>query len=173
LERHPAALAQIFEDTVFLIQQREQNTPAVDIAAQFWDDLLNADRDSVPAQTLTGMGRWAFVTDIDDNLWVNLVSRTLETNNGAILYPTYVAERVARVPPTETTRRIFLRLLNNSDSPENREYWDRSEIGKNAIQVLRASANQPADQSFHALRTRLIDLGFLDARNIHPFGGGA
>ena len=162
LGKGTAALATAAEDAAFLVQDAEPDSPHLTVAIRFWTLLLDTDRAKIPAQALTGLGRWAFVANIDDDQWADLTARTLDTTNGRIDYPISVADRAARLPASSTSRGILLRLLDNG------EPWERHHAAIKALDVLRACTTQPADDSFRRLRTRLIDLGHHEATTINP-----
>jgi len=162
LGKGTAALATAAEDAAFLVQDAEPDSPHITVAIRFWTLLLDTDRAKIPAQALTGLGRWAFVDNIDDDQWAYLTARTLDATGGRIDYPISVTDRAARLPPSSTSRGILLRLLDNG------EPWERHHTAIKALDVLRASTTQPTDDSFRRLRTRLIDLGHHEATTINP-----
>jgi hypothetical protein len=157
-----AALAAAIEDAAFLVQDAEPDSPHLAVATRFWALLLDTGRPEVPAEALTGLGRWAFVANIGDDQWADLTARTLDVTNGRIDYPISVADRAARRPASSISRGILLRLLDN-DEP-----WERHHAAIKALDVLRACATQRADDSLRRLRTRLIDLGHYEAITINP-----
>ena len=162
LGKGTAALATAAEDAAFLVQDAEPDSPHLTVAIRFWTLLLDTGRAKIPAQALTGLGRWAFVDNIDDDQWAYLTARTLDATDGRVDYPISVADRAARLPPSSTSRSILLRLLDNG------EPWERHHAAIKALDVLRACTTQPADDSFRRLRTRLIDLGHHEATTINP-----
>ena len=162
LGKGTAVLAAAAEDAAFLVQDAEPDSPHLTVAIRFWTILLETDRTKIPAQALTGLGRWAFVDNIDNDQWAHLTIRTLDVTDGRIDDPISVADRAARLPPSSTSRGILLRLLDNG------EPWERHHAAIKALDVLRACATQPADDSFRRLRTRLIDLGHHEATTINP-----
>ena len=162
LGKGTAVLATAAEDAAFLVQEAEPDSPHLTVAIRFWTLLLDTDRAKIPAQALTGLGRWAFADNIDDDQWAHLTVRTLDATDGRIDYPISVADRAARLPPSSTGRGILLRLLDNG------EPWERHYAAIKALDVLRACTTQPADDSFRRLRTRLIDLGHHEATTINP-----
>jgi hypothetical protein len=162
LSKDPAVLAAAAEDAAFLMQEGEPDSPRLAVAIRFWTLLLDTDRAKVPAQALTGLGRWAFVNNVDDDQWARLTARTLHATGGRINNAISVADRAARIPPSSTSRDILCRLLDNN------EPWERHHAATQAIDVLRASTTQPPDDSFQGLRTRLIDLGHHQASTITP-----
>jgi hypothetical protein len=162
LGKDPAVLATAAEDAAFLVQDAEPDSPHLMIAIRFWTLLLDTGRAKIPAQALTGLGRWAFVGNIDDDQWAYLTVRTLDLTDSRIDYPISVADRTARLQPSSTSRSILLRLLDNG------EPWERHHAAVKALDMLRASITQPADDSFWRLRTRLIDLGHHEAATINP-----
>ena len=149
LGKDPAVLATAAEDAAFLMQDAEPDSPHLTIGIRFWVLLLDTDRAKIPAQALAGLGRWAFVGNIDDGQWAYLTVRTLDTTDGQIDYPISVADRAARLPPSSTSRGILLRLLDNG------EPWERYHTATKALDVLRASFTQPTDDSF---RRNAMDL---------------
>ena len=162
LGKGTAALATAAEDAAFLVQDAEPGSPHITVAIRFWTVLLDTGRAKVPAQVLTGLGRWAFVDNIDDDQWAYLTARTLAATDGRVDYPISVADRAARLLPSGTSRSIFLRLLDNG------EPWERHHAAIKALDVLRACTTQPADDTFRRLRTRIIDLGYHEATTINP-----
>jgi hypothetical protein len=164
LGKGTAALAAAAEDAAYLVQDAEPDSPHLTVAIRFWTLLLDTSQAKTPTQALTGLGRWAFVGNIDDGQWIRLAVRTLEATGGRIDYPISVADRAARLPPSSTSRGILLRLLDKG------EPWERHHAATKALDVLRASTTQPAGDSFRRLRTRLIDLGYYQATTIKPSG---
>lgn len=162
LGKDPAVVATAAEDAAFLVQEPEPDSPRLAVAIRFWTFLLDTDRTTVPAQALTALGRWAFVDNIDDDQWAHLTARTLDATDGQIDNSISVADRAARIPPSSTTRDILLQLLDNG------EPWERHHAASKALDMLRASIAQTADDSFRRLRTRLIDLGHHEATAINP-----
>ena len=162
LGKGTAALATAAEDAAFLVQDAEPDSPHITFAIRFWTLLLDTGRAKIPAQALTGLGRWAFVDNVDDDQWAYLTARTLDATDGRVDDPISVADRAARLPPSSTSRSILLRLLDNG------EPWERHHAAIKALDVLRACTTQPADDSFRRLRTRLIDLGHHEATTINP-----
>jgi hypothetical protein len=160
LGKDPTVLATAAEDVTFLVQDAESDSPHLTIAIRFWTLLLDTGRPKIPA--LTGVGRWAFVGNIDDDQWAYLTASTLDLTDSRIDYPISVADRAARLPPGSTSRSILTRLLDNG------EPWERHHAAVKALDMLRACITQPADDSFRRLRTRLIDLGHHEAATINP-----
>jgi hypothetical protein len=162
LGKDTAALPAAAEDAAYLVQDAEPDSPHLTVAIRFWTLLLDTSPAKTPAQALTGLGRWAFVGNIDDGQWMHLTVRTLDATGGRIDYPISVADRAARLPPSSTSRSILLQLLDTG------EPWERHHAATKALDVLRASTTQPTDDSFRRLRTRLIDLGHYQATTIKP-----
>lgn len=162
LRKVPAVLASAAEDVAFNVQNAESDSPFLARAVRFWTRLLDPGLTTIPEQALAGLGRWAFVTNVDDDQWANLTARTLATTNGRIDNAISVADRAATIGPSPTTREILLRLLDSG------EPWERHHAAQKAIEVLRASALLPIDGGFHRLRIRLIDLGYHEASDITP-----
>ncbi|MFD6391172.1 hypothetical protein [Nocardia sp. NPDC060259] len=156
----PAALAETVEYIAFLVQNAASDAPILARAVNAWDYLLRTDAITSKDVALAGIGRWAFVTNIDDARWLKMIASTLEVTLGRIGHQKSVANKLARLPATDDTCTIFIALLDNAD-----DQWDRMYIAGQAIDVLRAWQH-PATSSARALRTRLIDLGYLDAQHI-------
>ena len=157
-----AALAAAAEDAAFLVQDAEPDSPHLTVATRFWTLLLDTGLPKIPAEALTGLGRWAFVANIGDDQWADLTARTLDVTNGRIDCPISVADRAARRPASSISSDILLRLLDNGQP------WERHHAAIKAMDVLRACTTQRADDSFRRLRTRLIDLGHYEAITINP-----
>ena len=115
LGKGTAALATAAEDAAFLVQNAEPDSPHLTVAIRFWTLLLDTGRSKIPAQAPTGLGRWAFVANIDDGQWADLTARTLDATGGRIDYRISVADRAARLPPSSTSHGILLRLLDNGE----------------------------------------------------------
>lgn len=162
LRADSAILASASEDAAFLAQRAEPNSPRMTVAIRFWTRLLDSDRTTVPAEALHRLGRWAFVTNLNDQDWADLTARTLTITGGRINHTTSVADRAAAITPSPTSRTILLEMLDRG------EPWERHHVADLAIDVLRRSASSPADDSFWRLRTRLMDLGHHQARDILP-----
>lgn len=77
-----AALAEAANEIAFLVQSNEADAPQLAIAVEFWRALLEADRRVVPADGLRSLGRWAFVTGLSDEVWLQLTIQTLELTGG-------------------------------------------------------------------------------------------
>lgn len=160
LRKNPAILAAASEQAAFLVQKAAADAPWMAVAVEFWTRLLDEDRTAVPADALRRLGRWASVTNLDDQEWATLTARTVAITNGHLSHVILVADRVADIPPSPTTREILLRMLDKG------EQWEQRYIADTALGVLRASASCPVDDSFELLRTRLINLGYFQARDI-------
>jgi hypothetical protein len=117
------------------------------VAIRFWTRLLDSDRTTVPAEALHRLGRWAFVTNLNDQHWADLTARTLTITGGRINHTTSVADRAAAITPSPTSRTILLEMLDRG------EPWERHHVADLAIDVLRRSASSPTDDSFWRLRT--------------------
>jgi hypothetical protein len=159
LRTDSTALAAVADSVTFQVQGVEPGSPLLSRALGFWTHLLDSDRTAVPGGALVGLGRWAFVSDLDNDRWAQLTLRTLKASNGRIDYSISVTDRAATIPPNTTSRQILLYLLDNG------EPWERYHAAQKALEVLRATT-PPADDSAHRLRTRLIDLGYHDATDI-------
>jgi len=159
LRGNVAALARVAEESAYLVQDAEADSPLLAKAQQFWARLLEADRKVVPGDALVTLGRWAFVGAVDDNTWVDLTMRTLNAA-GRIDNVFSVADRAAELPPGAARHELLLRLLGA------KEPWERQHVARKAIEVLRRSAGHTADDSLRRLRTRLIELGYHEAQAI-------
>ncbi len=162
LSPNPDTLESVAEEVAFLAQQTQPGVPRLTAAVDFWNGLLDTIQPPIPAQALHGLGRWAFVTSVDDHQWAELTARTLAATNGAISYGISVADRAAAIPPSPTTRGILRQLLDTGES------WERHHAAGKAIETLRASVSGPIDETFYHLRTRLIDLGHHEASDVVP-----
>jgi hypothetical protein len=163
LGKDTAALAAAAEDAAFLVQDAERSSPHLTVAIRFWTLLLDAGPANIPAHALNGLGRWAFVANIDDDQWADLIIRTLDATDGRIDYLISVADRAARLPSSSPSRSIVLLRLLDIGEP-----WERHHAATKALDALRACAPQHADASLSRLRTRLIDLGYHEAITINP-----
>lgn len=157
-----AALASAANEMAFLVQSSEADNPHLTIAVEFWRALLEADRSVVPADALRSSGRWAFVTGLSDAVWSQLTIQTLELTSGTIDLPIEVADRCKTAHASGNSTRILLLLLGQG------EPWERDYVARAAIETLRAVIQGPVDESFHRLRTRLIELGHHEAAEIRP-----
>ena len=137
LGKGTAALATAAESAAFLVHEAEPDSPHLTVAIRFWTLLLDAARAKIPAQALTGLGRWAFVANVDDDQWADLTARSLDATGGSIDYPISVADRAARLPPSETSRSVLLRLLDTGDP------WERHHAAIKALDVLSACTPRP------------------------------
>ena len=160
LAGRPVVLAQVVEDIAYFVQDADRDSAALTRAIRAWEYLIGADEVTQKEVALAGTGRWAFVKNIDDHRWLQMTTATLEATGGLIDHQIWVAERTARVPANDDSCTTLLALLNHPDN-----HWHRDQIAKSAIDLLRSwpqSATPPAQK----LLTRLIDLGYYDARNI-------
>lgn len=67
----------------------------------FWERLLDAPRDRVPARSLQGLGYWAMTTEVDDTQWLPLTEKTIDLTGG----PLDFAPEVAALPRCPTLGR--------------------------------------------------------------------
>jgi hypothetical protein len=158
------ALASAAEAAVFAVQGAEPESPLLAVAVRFWALLVSGERARVSAKDLHGLGRWAFVTGLDDEEWLDLTARTLAVTDGRIKYVMSVADRAAAIEPNPVSREILLRMLDGG------EPWERNHVAVKAVDMLRGSTSGPADNSFRRLRIRLIDLGYHEAGDIAAIG---
>lgn len=156
----PGALAETVEHIAYLVKDAASDTPILARAVNAWDYLLRSDAIISKDIALAGIGLWALVANIDDARWMRMTMSTLEVTLGRIGHQKSVANKLARIPATDDTCTIFIALLDNADN-----HWDRMYIAGQAIDVLRAWQH-PATNSARTLRTRLIELGYLDAQHI-------
>lgn len=157
-----AALASASNEMAFLVQSSEADDPHLTTAVAFWRALLEADRRVVPAESLRSSGRWAFVTGLSDEVWSQLTVQTLELTDGNIDLPIEVADRCKTAHASENSTRILLLLLGQG------EPWERDYVARAAIETLQAITQEPVDENFQRLRTRLIELGHHEAAEIRP-----
>jgi len=158
------ALGELCEQMAGLMQDAEPDSTAVQQATGFWRAVLDADRTLVPARPLVKLGRWAFVTNVDSDAYTVLMTRTLQTTDGAIDYPIEVADRWRTLGKPTQSLGILLALLGHG-AP-----WERDYVERSAVDCLRAAAATAAVdavvESFNLLRSRLINRGRYEARNI-------
>ncbi|HEX5117829.1 MAG TPA: hypothetical protein VFW65_21815 [Pseudonocardiaceae bacterium] len=171
LRQEPAVLATAAEQVADLVQNSATDAPELARAVQFWQVLLDANRDVVPVDVLRRTGRWAFVTGLPDSAWSSLMIRALILTDGYIDYGIEVADRCEAVPlPGENTR--ILLLLQGHGEP-----WEQHHIAQVALKALRILSTTRPDVHFLALRTRLIELGYAEATDLTPYdttaGAGA
>jgi hypothetical protein len=155
-----AALNASAAEVALLVQDAEPDAPELSVAIAFWRALLDADLQAVPLGVLHALGRWAFVTGVDEADWAELMHRTLELTDGQIDYSIEVADRCKAMRSCGGGP-AMLRLLLGRGEP-----WERDYIEHCALDVLRDAAQQPNDHDFWRLRTRLIELGRHEAVDI-------
>lgn len=109
---------------------------------------------------LAGTGLWALVKNIDDDRWLQMTAATLENTHGRIDHQKWIADRIARIPASDDSCTILTALLNSPD-----DQWDRRYIANRSIDLLRCWQH-PASMAAQKLLTRLIDLGYYEARDI-------
>lgn len=162
LRGNVAALRETAQGIALLVQDSSADAPELLAAVEIWRTLLQADRQKVPRDALEASGRWTFVTGIDEHLWVDLTSQTLQLTSGLIDYPLEVADRCKVIQLPGPNLAMLLLMLGNG------EPWERDYIESAALDALRRAADQPVDQNFFRLRTRLIELGRHEALDIDP-----
>ncbi len=163
LRTNPSILAQAAAQMAELVQDAQAEEPELVTAVDFWRELLKADHTTVPDTVLRGCGRWSYVTALPDDIWSALTLLTLERTNGSIDHAISVADRCKAALIPEDSTKILL-LLQNRGAP-----WERHYIANTALETLRALSTTRKDQNFHALRTRLIELGHSQAGDIIPY----
>jgi hypothetical protein len=156
----PVVLARVIEDIAYFVQDADQDSPVLTRAIRAWDYLIGADEVVEKEVALAGIGRWAFVKNVDDDRWLQMTAATLAITRDRIDHQIWVADRTARIPASDDSCTILLALLNYPDN-----HWDRQYIAKKSIDLLR-SWPRSASMSAQKLLTRLIDLGYHDARSI-------
>jgi hypothetical protein len=102
LRKEPSVLAKAAEDMAHLVQNSPADASRLATAVQFWQGLLDANREVVPAEVLRSVGRWAFVTGLPDGIWAPLMVRTLVLTDGLIDYAIEVADRCETAPISGT-----------------------------------------------------------------------
>ncbi len=157
-----AALRTAAKDMAALVQNADSDSPGLAVAVEFWQAMLDADRQIVPVDILPALGRWAFVLGIDDTRWLDLMSQTLQLSGGLIDYRIEVADRCVSEEPTSKHLTVLHQLLGSG------EPWERHYVEGAALDVLRAAARQPVGPEFVRLRTRLIELGQHDTADVYP-----
>lgn len=160
LRTNETVLRAAIEEVPFLVQALEPGSPQLAVAVEFWQTLLDADRQVVPAHVLDAAGRWAFVAGLSDEEWVELTLRTVRLTEGVIKPASKVADRCAANPPDRAALSL-LTLMIDRGSP-----WERSLVQDRALTVLRASVGQGLEPEFTTLRTRLLELGRHEAATI-------
>jgi hypothetical protein len=162
LRGNVAALRVAAEDMTSLVQNADGGSGLLLIAVESWKALLRADRQVVPVDALNALGRWAFVTGIDDIQWLELMRQTLELSGGLIDYRIEVANRCKSDEPSGQNLAVLEQLLGSGD------LWERNYVEGIALDVLRVAAQQRVQDEFWRLRTRLIELGRHDATEVMP-----
>ncbi|WP_371784186.1 hypothetical protein [Streptosporangium subroseum] len=162
LRKNVSALSTMAAETAWLVQSIEADAPQLTAAVEFWRALLDSDRQKVPTTALHALGRWAFVTTVDESTWMTLMEETLRLTEGEIDHSIYIADRCKAAKPEGIVLSMLLRLLGKG------EPWERDHIERAAVDTLRLAAQRPVDQIFWSLRTRLIELGQHEAAEITP-----
>jgi hypothetical protein len=136
----------------------EDQSHMAERAISFWQGLLDAPRNRVPARSLQGLGYWAMTTDMDRARWLRLTEATAEITEGALDLASEVAERCRDAQPSPAGLRIILSLLGHGET------WEQHHVDSIAVEALRAAAGSGlADPSVEHLRERLIQRGRHDA----------
>jgi hypothetical protein len=162
LAHAPATLSAVAEQAAYILYRTEHDQPTLTAGVEFWEYLLNADRRVVAVDALAGLGTWAIVDAIDDTQWAALTAATLTATRGRVQRPASVARRAARLGPCEISATILYGVLGQGD------YWERDQIARCTYDALRAAAETAWSDVHARIRTRLVDLGYHDARNIQP-----
>jgi hypothetical protein len=163
LRKDKTALGAAAEDMARLVQDRPTDAPELVTAVQFWQALLDANRDIVPVETLRSTGRWAFVAGLPESIWTSLTIRALVLTDGSIDYAIEVADRCEAVPvPGDSTKALL--LLQGRGEP-----WEQHHIANVALNALRTLSTSRTDENFLLLRTRLIELGHDSAADLTPY----
>jgi hypothetical protein len=155
-----APLRTVATELAVVVQDLGSDSPELDLAVTFWRAMVDADRQVVPVEVLDALGRWVFVTGVDEIVWVDLICQTLELTGGIIDYPTEVADRCRQAPPSELSLAALQLLLGKG------EPWERDYIQSAALDALRQAAAQAIGCDLSPLRTRLIELGSHEAVDI-------
>ena len=100
---------------------------------------------------------------MDDTTWAQLTAQTLDITDESVAFAIEVADRCRTASVPTYTTLILLRLLGHG------EPWDQNNVARAAIDALHAISTTRPDEHFHALRTRLIELGHYDAPDIEAF----
>lgn len=163
LRSHPTALFEAAGQMAELVQDTTADDPVLGIAVDFWGALLDADRNTVPDRVLRACGRWSYVEGLSDSVWSSLTLRTLERTAGVIDFAIEVADRSKSVPVPSTSTKILLLLQNHGDP------WKHHHIAGTAVDALRTLSATRPDENFHALRAKVIQLGYDDAAYVTPY----
>lgn len=157
------ALTQAADRMAALMQDVDADDPKVDRGLAFWDDMLTADRNVVPAKALAGLGRWAFVDAVDDERFLELVDRTLAITGGNIEMATEIADRCKNAQPSSKGLRALRMMIGHGD------LWEQHHIETAGVEALQIAASHPIDlDEFDQLRARLIERGRHEAADITP-----
>ncbi|WP_228688157.1 hypothetical protein [Amycolatopsis keratiniphila] len=159
----PEALTAASSGAAVLVQGSTDGEPELDVAAEFWRALLDANREAVPADALRAAGWWAFVTGVPEETWAQLTVRTLAITRGLGHYTIEVADRCRTAPVPGDSTKILLMLLGNG-AP-----WEQDYVARASIDALRTISTTRFDPNFDELRTKLIDRGYAEATDIAPY----
>jgi hypothetical protein len=158
LQGDSAALGSAADQIAALVQFSGEASPELTIATEFWRFLIEADRRAVPAEVLRSCGRWSLVEAVSDEVWSDLMLRTLDHTKGDIDLPIEVADRCKAASESQQGSRIMVLLLGKGDP------WERDYVARAAVEMLR-SRTTPLDGD-STLQTRLIELGYYEAAGL-------
>lgn len=164
LHGNVAALARLGATMALLVQTAEADDPALEQGLALWERLVDAEPTAVPAEALVGLGRWAFVTAVDDDRWIDLMDRTLARTQGRTDLLIEVAERCNDAQPSVPGLRMLRRMLLHG------EPWESQVVAETGLKALRSAAPAGATEEFTALREALIERGLTEAAQIKPDG---
>ncbi|WP_245193373.1 hypothetical protein [Amycolatopsis alba] len=159
----PEALTAASSGAAVLVQDSADGEPELDVAAEFWQALLDANRATVPADVLRAAGRWAFVAGLPEETWAQLTVRTLAITGGLDHYAIEVADRCRTAPVPDDSIKILLMLLGKG-AP-----WEQDHVARASIDALRTISTTRSDPNFDELRTKVIDRGYPEATDIAPY----
>ena len=143
-----------------LMQDIESDDPMTKRGLQFWDDMLTADRQTIPTDALVGLGRWTFVRAIDDAQFLDRMDRTLALTGGTITMAIEIADRCKDAQPSALGLRV-LRTMTGHGEP-----WEQHHIERAGVDALRTDAGSDPGDDFDRLRVRLIQRGQHEAAYI-------
>jgi hypothetical protein len=163
LRKDTGVLADAVEHMAHLVQNSPDNAAVLATGVEFWQAMLDANRDVVPVDVLRRSGRWAFITDLPENVWAPLMVRTLDVTNGLIDYAIEVADRCEAAPMPGDSTRILLQLQGRGEA------WEQHYVANVALNTLRTLSTGRPDDNFLALRTKLIEIGHAEATYLTPY----
>lgn len=156
-----AVLRQTAEEIASLVQDFDPNDPMVTRALEFWDGMLDGAGSTVPKESLTGAGRWAFVSAVPRNQLLSRFDRTTRLTGGAVDLGSEVADLCRDAQPSASGLTILTRMQGIG------EVWEIDHTGRAGLDALNAAAGHGLDPEFNRLRHRLIELGFHAAADIN------